>query len=94
MLLQSVLSVLLAGEQHEGVAGGPSVGVLDEEQALSAVGDRGLRAEEGQHFLGRGGERQATHADDHLVLLGQELGHLIRCSCSKKNRNLHLGLNP
>lgn len=84
VLFESVLGVLLAGEKHKSVAGGPSIGVLDKEQALGAICDRTLWAQEGQHILGRGRERQAPHADDHLVLLGQELGHLIRCACSRR----------
>lgn len=87
MLLEGVLGVLLAREEHESVAGGPPVGVLDKEQALGAVCDRALRAQEGQHILGRGCEWQAPHADDHLVLLGQELGHLIRRACSSEDNN-------
>lgn len=84
VLLQGVLGVLLTGEQHKSVAGGPPIGVLDKEEALCAVCDRALWAQEGQHILGRGGERQAPHADDHLVLLGQELGHLVRRACSQR----------
>lgn len=82
VLFEGVLGVLLTREKHKSVAGGPPVGVLDKEQALGAVCDRALWAQEGQHILVSGCERQAPHADDHLVLLGQELGHLIRCACS------------
>lgn len=85
VLLEGVLGVLLTREKHESIAGGPSVGVLDKEQALGVVCDRALRAQEGQHILGRGREWQATHADDHLVLLGQELGHLVRRACSSED---------
>lgn len=87
VLLEGVLGVLLAREKHKGVAGGPPVRVLDKEQALGAVCDRALWAQEGQHILGRGREWQAPHADDHLVLLGQELGHLIRCACGSGDNN-------
>lgn len=83
VLFQGVLGVLLTGEQHESVASGPPIGVLDKQQALGAVCDRALGAQEGQHVLGRGCEGQAPHADDHLVLLGQELGHLIRRACGR-----------
>ena len=92
VLLQGVLGVLLAREKHEGVAGGPSVRVLDKEQTLVAVCDRALGAEEGQHFLGCGGERQPPHTDYHLVLFGQELGHLVGRTWSQRTgmvKHLH-----
>lgn len=57
VLFQGVLSVFFTREEHKGVAGGPSVGVLDEEQALGVVCNWALWAEEGQHLLGRGSER-------------------------------------
>ena len=81
MLAQGVLSVLLTGEQHKGVARRPAVGVLDEEQALGAVRHGALGAQEGEHVLGRSREGEPPHADDHLVLLGQKLGHLVGCAC-------------
>lgn len=87
VLLEGVLGVLLTREKHEGVASGPPIGVLDKEQPLVAVCDRALWAQEGQHILGCSGEWQAPHANDHLVFLGQELGHLIGCACSNKDNS-------
>lgn len=95
VLFQSILSVFFTGEKHKGVTSGPSIRVFDEEQALGAVCDRALWTDEGQHFLGCGGKRQATHADNHLVLLGQELGHLIRCTWySARTVNLQIQRIP
>lgn len=78
VLLQGVLGVFFAGEEHKSVASRPSVRVLDKEQALWAICDWALGTEEGQHFLGCGNKRQPSHTDNHLVLFGQELGHLVR----------------
>lgn len=80
VLFEGILGVLFAGEKHKGVARGPSVRVLDKEQTLIAICNWALRTEEGQHFVGRGCEWQAPHADDDLVLFGQKLGHLIGCT--------------
>lgn len=84
VLLQGILGVLFTREEHKGIAGGSSIGVLDKEQTLRTVCDGALRAEEGQHFLGCGGEGQAPHTDYHLVLFGQELGHLVRRAWSQR----------
>lgn len=78
VLLQGILGVFFTGEEHKGIAGGPSVRVLDKEQTFATICDRALGTKEGQHLLGCGGERQPPHTDNHLVLFGQELGHLVR----------------
>lgn len=80
VLFQGILGILFTREEHKGVASGPSIRVLDEEQTLSTICNRTLWTKEGQHFLGCGRERQPPHADNHLVLFGQELSHLIRCT--------------
>lgn len=78
VLLQGILGVLFTGEKHKGITGGSTVRVLDEQQTLGAVCNRALWTEEGQHLLGRGSEGQPSHPNDHLVLFGEELGHLVR----------------
>lgn len=57
VLFEGVLSIFLTREKHKGVAGGPSVRVLDKEQPLGAICDWALWAQEGQHVLGCGRER-------------------------------------
>lgn len=84
VLLQRILSVFFTGEKHKGITGGPSVGVLDEEETLGAICDGALGTEERQHLLCRGREGQPSHTDDHLVLLGQELGHLVRSTWRRR----------
>lgn len=92
VLLQRILGIFFTGEEHKGITGGPTVGVLDEEQTLCAICNRALGTKEGQHLLGRGGERQPPHTDDDLVLFGQELGHLVGCTCSQRTVGLNTGL--
>lgn len=84
VLLQGILGVLFTGEEHKGIASGPSVRVLDKEQTLRTICNWALGTKEGQHFLGCGSERQPPHTDNHLVLFGQELGHLIRSAWCKR----------
>ena len=83
MLLQGALSVLLAGEQDEGVPGGAAVRVAHKQDAVASpthvtrLGGPLPLAEEGQHLLVRRGEGEPPHPHDDLVLSGQEHGHLV-----------------
>lgn len=78
MLFQSVLGVFLASKQHKGVTRGPSIRIFNKEQPLGAISHRALRAQKAQHILMSGGKGQAPHADDYLILFGQELCYLVR----------------
>lgn len=87
VLLQGILGVLFTREEHKGIASGSSIRVLDKEQTLSTICNRALWTKEGHHFLGCGGEWQPPHTDNHLVLFGQELCHLVRCTWFLEDNN-------
>lgn len=89
--LQSVLGILFTREEHKGIASGTAIRVLDKQQTVGTICDWALRTEEGQHFLGCGSEWQPSHTDNHLVLFGQELGHLVGCTwCQRTAMVEHL----
>ena len=79
MLPQGVLSIFLTGEEHKSISRRPTIRIGDEEDAFLSPGDGAMLSEEGDHFLGGGCERKPPHADDDLIFLGEELGHLIGC---------------
>lgn len=88
MFPQSALGMFVAGEQDEGVPGGTSVREADEQNAVPAAAhwtslfESLLLGEEVEHLLVGGGEREAPHPHDDLVLSGEELCHLIGGSWS------------
>lgn len=77
MLPQGILSILLTSKEHKSISSRSAIWIGDEQDAFLSSSDGAMLSEEGYHLLRGGCERQAPHADNDLIFLGEELGYLI-----------------